>query len=70
MDDLELVKERLAATPISQLKALGKACGVPFGTLFKVKYGTTKNPRYDTVKPLAEHFRAHPLAGEPHSERA
>lgn len=60
MDDLDLVKARLAGTPISRIQDLADATGVPFGTLFKVKYGTTKNPRYDTVKPLAEYFRAHP----------
>jgi hypothetical protein len=57
MDDLQLVKARLAATPISQLEKLGDVTGVPFGTLFKIKYGTTKNPRWETVKPLADHFR-------------
>jgi hypothetical protein len=58
MDDLELIKSRLAETPISELHALSKETGVPFGTLFKVKYGTTKNPRWETIKPLAAHYRA------------
>jgi hypothetical protein len=58
MDDLQLIKSRLAAIPISELRALGESSGIPFGTLFKIKYGTTKNPRFDTVKPLADYFRA------------
>lgn len=32
--------------------------GIPKDTLIKIKYGTTKNPRYETVKVLAEHFKA------------
>lgn len=57
MDDLELIKHRLAQTPISELKALGKESGVPFGTLFKIKYGTTQNPRYETVTQLARYYK-------------
>lgn len=60
MDDLEFIKAKLAGVPISKLPALAISTGVPFGTLFKVKYGTTKNPRYDTVKPVADYMRAHP----------
>lgn len=57
MDDLSLIRKRLSKTPISALHALSDKTGVPFGTLFKIKYGTTKNPRYDTVKPIAEYYR-------------
>ncbi len=57
MNDLELVKERLSETAISDLPALAEKTGVPFGTLHKIKYGKTKNPRFDTVKPLADYFR-------------
>lgn len=57
LNDLELVQERLGKTRISDLHALADQTGVPFGTLFKIKYGTTKNPRHNTVKPLADHFR-------------
>lgn len=57
MDDLELIKTRLAAAPISSLRSLSVDTGIPFGTLFKIKYGTTKNPRWETVKPLAAYYR-------------
>ena len=57
MDDLQLIQEELSATPISELRALGRKAKVPFGTLFKIKYGTTKNPRFDTVRVLADYFR-------------
>lgn len=59
MNDLELIKARLAGVPISKLPELATASGVPKDTLIKLKYGTTKNPRFDTVKPLADYFRAH-----------
>lgn len=57
MDDLELVKERLAATPTSGLYELSKNSGVPYGTLWNLKKKKTKNPRYQTVKPLAEYWK-------------
>ena len=57
MDDLDLIKKRLAETPISQLPQLGEKTGVSFGALFKIKYGTTKNPRFGTVQALADYYR-------------
>jgi hypothetical protein len=57
MDELELIKTRLAATPISELPAIGEVTGVSFGALFKIKYGTTKNPRWNTVQLLAAYYR-------------
>lgn len=57
MDDLELVKQRLSETPVSKLYALSKDCGVPYGTLWNLKKKKTKNPRYDTVKPLADFWK-------------
>jgi hypothetical protein len=62
MDDLELIQTRLAVVPISDIPQLAVASGVPFGTLFKIKYGTTKNPRFDTVKALANYFRSQDAA--------
>lgn len=58
MDDLDLIKSRLADIPVSRLPELALATGVPKDTLIKVKYGTTKNPRYETVKALADYYRA------------
>lgn len=57
MDDLELVKSRLAGTPVSKLYSLSKDSGVPYGTLWNLKKKKTKNPRYQTVKPLADFWK-------------
>lgn len=56
MDDLVAIRKKLADTPISELPAVAKKSGVPFGTLFKIKYGTTKNPRFETVKALSDYY--------------
>ena len=58
MDELALVKKRLSEIPLSELEAVGNGCRpkVPFGTLHKIKYGTTKNPSFKTVKALADYF--------------
>ena len=56
MDDLELIRKRLQAVPISELQELADKAGVPFGTLHKIKYGKTKNPRFETVKLLRDYF--------------
>ena len=56
MDDLELIRKRLQDVPISDLPELADKCGVPFGTLHKIKYGKTKNPRFETVKMLRDYF--------------
>ena len=60
MDDLQLVRKRLSDTAISALDSLSKKSGVPFGTLQKIKYGTTKNPRWETVVQLASFYRRQP----------
>lgn len=62
MDDLTLIQSRLSLIPISALVAVSAETGVPFGTLFKIKYGTTKNPRFDTVKKLTEWARTYKAA--------
>lgn len=57
MDDLELIKMKLSRTPVSALGQLAKDSGVPYGTLWNLKMKKTKNPRYKTFKPLADHYR-------------
>jgi len=57
MDDLELIKMRLSRTPLEDLYAMSKESGVPYGTLWNLRMRKTKNPRYQTVKPLAEYFK-------------
>ena len=57
MDDLQLVKTELEKLRLSDLDSVAHGSGVPVDTIIKLKYGTTRNPRYETVKPLADHFR-------------
>lgn len=57
MDDLDFVRGELQKAPLKDLNGLADASGVPFGTLQKIKYGETVDPRYNTVKILAEYFR-------------
>lgn len=59
MDDLQLVLNELDRTPLSAIKDLGKRSGVPKDTLIKIKYRTTKNPRWKTITALAAHFKKH-----------
>jgi len=57
MDDLELIKMRLSRTPLEDLYRMAQESGVPYGTLWNLRMRKTKNPRYQTVKPLAEYFK-------------
>lgn len=52
VNTLTLIQKELAKVAISDLPAIAEKVDVPFGTLFKIKYGTTKNPRYETVEKL------------------
>ena len=47
---LALIHSRLAAMNQVQLRRLAKDSGIPFGTLMKIRYGTTKNPGIETVR--------------------
>lgn len=58
MDELQLVRKALDQVPLSELPKHAKASKVPFGTLQKIKYGTTKNPRFSTVRKLADYFKS------------
>lgn len=57
MDDLKFIQSELSKIAISDLPNVAKRCGVSFGALFKIKYGTTKNPGYKTVKSIAASLR-------------
>jgi predicted transcriptional regulator len=58
MDDLALIKSCIADMPRARLAEIASASGVPFFTLLKIRDGHTKNPRYQTVKALAQHLKA------------
>ena len=49
---LEQIKDYLQTLKDAELRALSVASGVPYSTIIKVKYGTTKNPTYETVSSL------------------
>lgn len=57
MDDLQLIQERLDRVPLKDLPAEASRIRVPLGTLTKIKYRKTRNPRYRTVKKIAEYYR-------------
>jgi hypothetical protein len=58
MDDLQLVRHELGKLRLSELDSVANGSGVPVDTIIKLKYGTTKNPRYETVKPVADFLRS------------
>ena len=47
---LDLIRGRLGKLNQEQLRTLSEYSGVPFGTLTKIQYGTTKNPGIETVR--------------------
>lgn len=44
------VRQRLAAMTHAELTQLAKDCKVPFTTLWKIRDGTTKDTRLDTLR--------------------
>jgi hypothetical protein len=58
MDDLSLIKSELAKLRYADLPQLQAECGVPIGTMAKIKCGDTENPQWKTVKALSNYFRA------------
>jgi transcriptional regulator with XRE-family HTH domain len=58
MDDLSLVKTELSKLDYSGIERVSVESGVPAGTITKVRSGETSDPRYNTVKRLANYFRA------------
>lgn len=51
MDEIQAL-EHLRAKPLSELKSVAKATKIPWPTLVKVKYGTTKYPRLPHLKKI------------------
>jgi predicted transcriptional regulator len=50
-------RARVQRLPLSELTDVAAGSGVPLTTLVKIKYGTTRNPRVETVMKLIEHFQ-------------
>lgn len=57
-NDLDFVKASLEAMRPTDWDEVSDGSGVPLGTLRKIAYGEVLDPRYWTVKKLADYFRA------------
>lgn len=58
MDDFTLVKAELDKREYHELPGIQAESGVPIGTMAKIKCNATLNPRYGTVRALADYFRS------------
>ena len=56
-DLLAFVIGSLRAAGPQAWPAIAAATGKPVSTLRKLAYGDRKNPRLDTIEPIANHFR-------------
>jgi len=54
---LRYVQEQLAKAGYSQWKAVAEGSEVPFGTIKRIGYKLTKNPRSIAVDKIAAYFR-------------
>jgi hypothetical protein len=60
-DLLGFVRSNLRAVGPKAWPAISEATGKPLSLLRKVAYGDRKNPKLDTIQPIANYFRG----GEP-----
>lgn len=56
-DLLDFVRSNLRAVGPRAWPAISEATGKPLSTLRKIAYGDRKNPKLDTIQPIANHFR-------------
>ncbi len=56
MDELQLVKNGMKRLRLRDLRGVSAITKIPETTLIKIYYGTTKYPRFPTLKTLAEYF--------------
>lgn len=56
MDDLQLVRSGMKKLRLRDLERLSADTKIPRDTLVKIFYGTTRYPRFPTLKTLAAHF--------------
>ena len=57
LPDIASIRRRLGALTQKQTRELARASSVPFGTLQKLRLGTTSNPRIETLRLLLPHLR-------------
>lgn len=60
MDIIETVRADLKGATMERQRAVADGAGVPWSTLRKIVDGATDNPRYDTVKSLADWYERNP----------
>jgi len=56
-NDLIYVKTQLGQMRPADWEAVAEKSGVPLGTLRKIAYSEVTDPRFSTVKRLADYFR-------------
>jgi predicted transcriptional regulator len=56
-DLLAFVRSNLRAIGPKEWPAIAEATGKPLSTLRKIAYGDRKNPKLDTIEPIANHLR-------------
>lgn len=56
MDMLTPVQERLRGATEAEMEKIAAASDVPIGTIARIKYGQTPNPRVLTVQKLYAHL--------------
>lgn len=56
LPSLESIAKRLNAMSNKQIHWLASSSGVPYSTLMNIRYGTTKNSRYETVVKILPHL--------------
>jgi hypothetical protein len=55
---LKQIRKRLESYTMEELKQLAEDSRVGFGTLLKIKLGTTKNPGIETVRKFWPHLKS------------
>lgn len=58
INDLAFVKSSLSAMRPADWLNVSEQSKVPLGTLRKIAYGEVSDPRFWTIKKLADHFRS------------
>lgn len=56
MEPIKELRRHLLQYTVTGLRRVGEESGVPWQTLWKIRSGATRNPRFQTTQRLAEHF--------------
>lgn len=55
-DLLKVVVDALQSAPSGTIEKIANSTGIPRTTVSRIKNGVTKNPRWETLKSIAEYF--------------